>query len=44
MERTAELLKQLKDMGRTIVIVTHDSELIEACCDAVVSIGEVSRE
>lgn len=32
MMETAELLKQLRDMGTTILVVTHDSELIRACC------------
>lgn len=32
MMETADLLKQLKRMGTTILVVTHDSELIHACC------------
>ncbi|MDO4649630.1 MAG: energy-coupling factor ABC transporter ATP-binding protein, partial [Eubacteriales bacterium] len=44
MEQTAELFLELKKMGKTIVIVTHDSELIELCCDAVIPVGEVSYE
>ena len=32
MMETAELLKQLQCMGTTILVVTHDSELIHACC------------
>ncbi|MBQ9663437.1 MAG: ABC transporter ATP-binding protein [Oscillospiraceae bacterium] len=32
MLETAALLKQLKARGITILVVTHDSELIRACC------------
>ena len=32
MMETADLLKQLQSMGTTILVVTHDSELIHACC------------
>ena len=32
MMETAELLNRLRDMGTTILVVTHDSELIRACC------------
>lgn len=33
MEQTAQLLRELKAMGKTIIVVTHDSELIHSCCD-----------
>lgn len=32
MMETAYLLEQLVAMGTTIIVVTHDSELIHACC------------
>ena len=32
MMETATLLKQLQSLGATILVVTHDSELIRACC------------
>ena len=32
MKETAALLEKLRSMGTTILIVTHDSELIRACC------------
>ncbi|MBR1758492.1 MAG: energy-coupling factor ABC transporter ATP-binding protein [Lachnospiraceae bacterium] len=32
MMETADLLKHLQSMGTTILVVTHDSELIHACC------------
>ena len=32
MKETAALLEKLRSMGATILVVTHDSELIRACC------------
>ncbi len=32
MMETAGLLRQLQGMGATVLVVTHDSELIRACC------------
>ena len=32
MMETAKLLEKLRNMGTTILVVTHDSELIHACC------------
>ena len=32
MMETARLLKQLKALETTVIVVTHDSELIHACC------------
>ncbi len=40
MEQTAELLQRLAQMGKTVIVVTHDSELIEACCEHVVTLGK----
>ncbi len=40
MMETAKLLKQLKELGTTILVVTHDSELIHACCSRRFSISE----
>ena len=39
MIETAELLKRLRNMGTTILVVTHDSELIHSCCTRKVSLG-----
>lgn len=39
MEMTAGLFRQLADMGKTVLVVTHDSELIACCCDSVVNLG-----
>ena len=32
MKETAALLEKLRSMGTTILVVTHDNELIRACC------------
>ena len=32
MKETASLLEKLRSMGTTILVVTHDSELIRSCC------------
>lgn len=33
MEKVGELLKQLAGLGRTVLVSTHDPELIERCCE-----------
>ena len=33
MEKVAFLLKELSDAGNTVLVSTHDSELIDMCCD-----------
>ena len=37
MTETASLLRQLRAMGTTVLVVTHDSELIRACCGRRIS-------
>ena len=32
MKETAALLRQVKDRGVTILVVTHDAEFIRECC------------
>ena len=32
MAGTAELFKELRSMGKSIFVITHDNELIESCC------------
>lgn len=39
MKQTADLLRELKEMGKTVIVVTHDSELIRSCCDRKLVIG-----
>ena len=39
MRLIAERLKSEARRGRTILVITHDRELIESCCDNVVEVG-----
>ncbi|MBQ9898367.1 MAG: energy-coupling factor ABC transporter ATP-binding protein [Ruminococcus sp.] len=36
MKQVSDQLKKLKDMGKTVIVVTHDNEFILSCCDHVV--------
>lgn len=38
MEKVGGLLKSLADSGNTVLVATHDPELIELCCDYVLCI------
>ena len=38
MEKVGELLKSLATAGNTVLVATHDPELIELCCDYVLCI------
>ena len=40
MEQVAECIRFLKRKGKTILVVTHDTELITECCDLSVEIRE----
>lgn len=40
MKEVAGLFQSLKELGKTIIVVTHDSELIRCCCDHKIVIGE----
>lgn len=44
MEKVGELLKKLAGFGSTVLVATHDPELIDICCDYVLCIedGKVS--
>ena len=37
MKETADMLKKLRDMGTTVLVVTHDTELIRHCCSRMIS-------
>ena len=39
MRLIAEKLKSEARRGRTILVITHDKELIESCCDNIVEIA-----
>lgn len=38
MEKVGELLKELAGSGKTVLVSTHDPELIEKACDHVLCI------
>jgi energy-coupling factor transport system ATP-binding protein len=38
MEKVAELLQQLANAGATVIVSTHDPELISECCDFVLGL------
>lgn len=44
MEKVGELLKKLAGFGSTVLVATHDPELIDICCDYVLCFedGKVS--
>ena len=44
MRLIAERLKSEARRGRTILVITHDRELIEICCDTVVEVGTKPSE
>jgi energy-coupling factor transport system ATP-binding protein len=43
MLQVSELLKQLRDNGRTVILVTHDTELIKNACTCVIPFAEVKQ-
>jgi energy-coupling factor transport system ATP-binding protein len=40
MYRVADLIKELKQNGKTVLIITHDYEFILKCCDFVIHMDE----
>lgn len=38
MIQVADLLKELKEKGKTVIVVTHDIELLNSCCDRIIRI------
>lgn len=41
---TGSMLKELKNTGKTVFIVTHDDELMKNCCDRVIHLNPGSGE
>ena len=44
MRLIAERLKSEARHGRTILVITHDRELIESCCDNIVDVATKPSE
>ena len=43
MLEVSKILSRLKEQGRTIITVTHDSEFIQNCCDGIINLSEVEE-
>ncbi len=37
------ILRELKAMGKTVIVVTHDRELIKECCDCEIHLAEYKK-
>jgi energy-coupling factor transport system ATP-binding protein len=44
MLQISQILKDLKAIGRTIIVVTHDRELIKECCDNEMRLLDYSKK
>ena len=38
MMQVGSMLNKLKETGKTVLVVTHDAELVESCCTSVISL------
>jgi len=38
------ILRELKKLGKTVIVVTHDRELIKECCDDVIKLKHFNRQ
>jgi energy-coupling factor transport system ATP-binding protein len=36
----ADFLKQLADIGKIVIVVTHDEEFIDLCCDEIYNLAD----
>ena len=43
MLQIGEILRSLKDQGKTVIVVTHDRELIKECCDCVICLRDFNQ-
>ena len=43
MLQIGEILRSLKDQGKTVIVVTHDRELIKECCDFEISLRDFNQ-
>ena len=43
MLQIGEILRNLKAQGKTVIVVTHDRELIKECCDCEISLREFNQ-
>lgn len=40
MKRVSWMFQQLKEAGKTVIVVTHDDELVKECCTCVIHFGK----
>lgn len=44
MKQVGELLRMLKEQGRTVLVITHDEQLAADWCDRIIMLGEKENE
>ena len=43
MLQIGQILRSLKDQGKTVIVVTHDRELIKECCDCEICLHDFNK-